>query len=166
MIYTLEFIHTHTAEDSRAPIVLALLLRKSWHLAFSSGWVTNCRFFLEKTVRFSCLLMARTDRAILLPSGLFVNGTPIDQSFNYYNPPDAFEINGISDPTSQRFVVGVLFPRPMDHHFAQLFDRITARQRSLFLFQNHLRSHSGIFRPHLSHPTNSPPPVATWSSVR
>jgi hypothetical protein len=148
-----EFILTHTAEDSRAPIVLALLLRRSWHLAFSSGWVTNCRFFLQKIVRFFALLMARIGRVILLPSGLFINGTPIDQSFNYFNPPDPFQINGVSDPTSQRFVVGVLFPRPMYHHFAQLFDRITARLRSLFLFPKHPRSHSGIFRPHLPHPT-------------
>lgn len=40
---------------------------------------------------------------MILPVGLFVNNTPQPADYNYVDPSAPFSINGISDPTSQRF---------------------------------------------------------------
>jgi len=36
---------------------------------------------------------------------LFLNGTQMPSDFNYYDPPLSYVINGLQDPTSQRFLV-------------------------------------------------------------
>ena len=39
----------------------------------------------------------------LLSAGAFLNGTTQPANYNYINPSAPFSVNGISDPTSQRF---------------------------------------------------------------
>ena len=49
------------------------------------------------------LTLFTTTSLILLPPGAFTNDTAQPSSYNYIDPSVPFEVNGISDPTSQRF---------------------------------------------------------------
>ena len=45
-------------------------------------------------------------------AGMFLNGTQMPSDFDYNEPSLPYVINGVQDPTSQRFAVEAALDRP------------------------------------------------------